>query len=106
MKCSPICSTKDRRNFCPSKPVVVFTRAIKFQTGRDTLVPGRKKIFHPALDQEKKKKKKGKGREKAKIRRRRKKKEKRKKKKKGEVDDDDEKKEKKKKKKKKRKPEK
>lgn len=58
-----------------------------------------KKIFDPALDQEKKKK----GREKAKIRRRRKKKEKRKKKKKGEEDDDDEKKEKKKKKKKKRK---
>lgn len=34
-KCSPICNTQDRTNFCPSKTVVtavIFTRAIKFQT--------------------------------------------------------------------------
>lgn len=48
LKCSPICNTQDRTNFCPSKTVVtavIFTRAIKFQTGWIIFVPGRKNIW-------------------------------------------------------------
>lgn len=79
LKCSPICNTQDRRNFCPPKSVAIFIKAIKFQIGWDILVPVRKKKNLIQL-WTKKILKKGKGSGKAKIRRKRRRKKKKEKK--------------------------